>query len=169
MDSADVDDGEGSLPVNPDPPSIRDLSTEAVVELIDTSSTEVRREFLTTMVSQYFSGPLPPPDLLRQYDEIVPGFAQTIVGQFVEQGNHRRAMEKAVILSDVARANWGLGLGFILALIGVVGSLFLINSGKAAVGLTAFIVSLAPLVVAFLESSRRRRKERQEKDDEVPE
>ena len=29
MDSADVDDGEGSLPVNPDPPSIRDLSTEA--------------------------------------------------------------------------------------------------------------------------------------------
>ena len=168
MDDADLG-GEAPLPANPDPPSILSLNPEEVVELIETSPTEVRRELLTMVVSQYFSGPLPPPDLLRQYDEIVPGFAQTIVGQFVDQGNHRREMERAVILSDVARANWGLALGFTLALIGVAGSLYTINTGRTAVGLTAFIVSLAPLVVAFLESSRRRREERRDKDTEVPE
>ena len=169
MDSADRDNGEDSLPVNPDPPSIRDLPAEAVVELIENIPTEERRELLSIIGAQYFSGPLPPPDLLRQYDEVVPGFAKTIASQFVAQGDHRREMERAVILSDVARANWGLALGFILALVGVSGSLYLINSGMGAVGLTAFIASLAPLVFAFLESSRRRRKERREKDVEVPE
>jgi len=158
-----------NTPDPPDPPSIRELPAEAVLDLIETSPTEVRRELLTTLVGQYFSGPLPPPELLRQYDEIVPGFAQTIVDQFVAQGDHRRELEKTVIFSDVTRANWGLIAGFTLALIGVVGSIYIMSTGKTTAGLTAFIVSLAPLVVAFLEATRRRRKERLEKAIQVPE
>lgn len=138
--------------------------TEAVAEVL-----ESRPELITLIGSQYFSGPLPPPEILKQYDEIVPGFAQTIVDQFVAQGEHRRQLEKTAILSDVSRANWGLAAGFLLAFIGIVGSLYIINAGRTAAGITAFIVSLAPLVVAFLESTRRRRKERLEKAVQVPE
>lgn len=155
-------------PIDPAPSSptddeLQDVA-ESFVELL-----ESRPEVLTFIGSKFFSGPLPPPDLLKQYDEIVPGCAKTLIDQFVAQGDHRRMLEKSVILSDVSRANWGLIAGFTLALIGVIGSLYIMSTGKTTVGLTAFIVSLAPLVVAFLESTRRRRKERREKDDEVPE
>jgi len=147
-------------PIDPSPLDEDELQevAESFVELLET-----RPEVLTFIGSKFFSGPLPPPDLLKQYDEVVPGFAATIVNQFVAQGDHRRQMEKAVILSDVARANWGLAAGFLLAFIGIIGSLYIINTGRTTAGITAFIVSLAPLVVAFLESTRRRRNERREK------
>lgn len=119
--------------------------------------------------AEAFSGPLPPPRMLREYDSIVPGFAQTLLDQFVAQGDHRRQLEKAVILSDVSRANWGLAAGFTLALIGVVGSLLIISSGNPGIGLTTLIISLAPLVIAFLETSRRRKTERYQKARDMPE
>ena len=49
----------------------------------------------TKIVSAHWSGPLPPPNELAAFDQIVPGGAERIFKQFEEEGDHRREMEKS--------------------------------------------------------------------------
>lgn len=41
-----------------------------------------------------WDGPIPPPGILREINEVVPGAAKQIVDQFIAEGEHRREMEK---------------------------------------------------------------------------
>lgn len=70
---------------------------------------------------QSFSGPMPPPECLRQYDQIVPGAAKDIFEEFKMNGAHQRAMDQTILKASSdrdRRAQWmacGLVfLGFIL-------------------------------------------------------
>jgi uncharacterized membrane protein len=61
----------------------------------------------TIQIAQYaefFQGPLPHPNLLRQYNDIVPGFAQEVTKAMIEQSQHRREIEKLVIVSKIEQA-----------------------------------------------------------------
>jgi uncharacterized membrane protein len=44
-------------------------------------------------VSTSFSGPIPPPLILKQYDDLVPGAAARILAQAEQQTAHRIALE----------------------------------------------------------------------------
>ncbi len=92
-----------------------------------------------------------------------------MIEQFVAQSNHRRELEKLVIRSDVKRANWGLVAGFILALVGLGGSFYVISLGYGFGGIGTLLLSLGTIVSSFLYAERRRRKEREEKEGLVPE
>ncbi len=46
-----------------------------------------------TAVHQSFSGPLPHPDLLRHYNEILPGVAERIFSMAEAEAEHQHAME----------------------------------------------------------------------------
>jgi len=120
-------------------------------------------------IASHFQGPLPPPELLKQYNEVIPGSAETIIEQFVAQGNHRRELEKMVIGGDIKRSNWGLAAGFTLGLVGLFGSFYVISIGHSLEGLATFLMALGTLVGSFIVVTRRRDKERKEKEELVPE
>lgn len=44
-------------------------------------------------ISQEFSGPLPPPEMLAQYEDVVPGAAERIIVITEEQHRHRMSVE----------------------------------------------------------------------------
>lgn len=46
---------------------------------------------------QQFSGPLPPPDMLLKYNDIVPDGAERIIVMAEKQQNHRIYLEKLVV------------------------------------------------------------------------
>ena len=54
--------------------------------------------------STSFSGPLPHPDMLRKFDDVVPGAAERIIKMAEDQSNHRKDLERKVIESDIARS-----------------------------------------------------------------
>jgi uncharacterized membrane protein len=58
----------------------------------------VRQEVSSVQYS--YSGPLPHPDILQQYDRIVPNGAERIFAQFESQSAHRRMIEAKVINSN---------------------------------------------------------------------
>jgi uncharacterized membrane protein len=66
--------------------------------------------------SYEYSGPLPPPELLRQYEEIVPGLAKEFGEAFVRQGKHRQRMEWNHLIHGIIRSYAGLVAGLIIVL-----------------------------------------------------
>lgn len=48
-----------------------------------------------------FSGPLPPPKHLAEYERILPGAAERIFRMAEDQATHRRSLEQAVVMGDV--------------------------------------------------------------------
>ena len=125
----------------------------------NTGSLVVKRE-----VSQSFSGPLPHPDVLRQFNEVVPGAAERIIKMAEEQSAHRKELEKKVIDSDISRSKWGQILGFIIAITGLGVSAMVSVYGNALAGGIIGVGTLVSLVGVFMYGSKTRSKEREVKN-----
>jgi len=52
-------------------------------------------------IAEVFSGPLPPPSVLSQYNQVVPGAAERIIAMAESQSEHRQQLENKVIESDI--------------------------------------------------------------------
>ena len=112
-----------------------------------------------------FSGPLPHPDDLAKYEQVLSGAADRIISMAERQAAHRQSLEKAVILSNVAIQKWGLGSAFVLALIAIGGGIWLSLKGLSGVGLTAIISALASLVGVFIYGKSEQKKELKDKSE----
>jgi len=124
---------------------------------------ENRRLMLRQKTS--FSGPLPPPEILKKFDEVVPGAAERIIKMAEDQFHHRTELEKKVIDSDIQRSKRGQVLGFVIAIIGLAVSLTTILFGKQWVGGIIGGMTLVSLVGVFVYGSESRARERKSKDE----
>jgi uncharacterized membrane protein len=106
-----------------------------------------------------FSGPLPPPEALERYNQIVPGAAERIIVMAESQHSHRQGLEKHVIHSNVSAQRLGTVLGFIVAMTVVIGGMYLVHEGKSGEGLAAILTALASLVGVFLYSKHEQQRE----------
>jgi len=107
-----------------------------------------------------FAGPLPPPQILIQYDQIVPGCAERIISQWEGQSRHRQELEKKVIDADIQQSKLGAFLGFVVSLVTIGAGIFLAYIGQPMEGFAAIITALAGLIGAYGWGSYQRRKER---------
>jgi len=80
-------------------------------------------------VAEVFSGPLPPPHILSQYNQIVPGAAERIITMAESQSQHRQRIEDKVIESDIRNSRLGLHYGLIIGLVAVIGGTVCILNG----------------------------------------
>lgn len=112
-------------------------------------------------IAARFSGPIPPPETLQKYDQILPGLAERIMKQAESQTAHRIEIEKKVIQSDVINSRLGLIFGFILGLIGIGGGTYLTYLGMTQSGLIISGGTLVSLISVFIYGSQTRRKERE--------
>lgn len=115
------------------------------------------REIVQETVHQEFrqwSGPLPHPEDLRQYDDVVPGCAAQIIQAFTEQGSHRRDLEKAVVHGSERRANRGQILVFILLIVVVLGGLAIAEFQNAIAGASIVGAALAGGIALYIIGGR---------------
>jgi uncharacterized membrane protein len=124
---------------------------------------EARLVSVASQISRTFSGPLPPPEILQRYNEIVPGAADRIIKMAESQHDHRQALEKSVVDSNVFSQKIGLSLGFVIAMTAICGGIWLSAIGKSGSGLTAIIGALAALVGVFVYGKVQQGKELAEK------
>jgi uncharacterized membrane protein len=101
-------------------------------------------------IIQQYSGPLPPPNFLEQYDKVCPGAAQKIIDMTVNQSAHRIELEKQVIASNIKESARGQLFAFIIVLCLIfVGALFVVL-GKTNVGLTIFGTTIVATASVFV-------------------
>lgn len=142
-------------------------------EVLRELAREVARDPGFIRVFSEFSGPLPPPALLAEYDRVVPGLAGRIAGWTEEESEHRRraemevlAMQREIVQGGLRHRSRGQIFGLIVVLVIAVGSLVLIGLGHSIVGLAALVLALATLASAFWISRRADQSDDGLEDDE---
>ena len=113
--------------------------------------------------SEYYEGPLPPSHMLREYEEILPGAADRIIGMAERQAEHRQDIEKVVIASKSRSETLGVVFAGLIGLSAIVGGVFLIAIGRGIEGLAAIITAIGSLVGTFVYGTRSEKKELAEK------
>lgn len=103
-----------------------------------------------------FYGPIPPPDLLKAYNEIDPEFGNRIITMAEKQQDHRINLETQVIKGDIHRANLGLWFAPFIACAGIGCGTYILVIGREASGLALIFVPLATLVGIFITYQRKR-------------
>ncbi len=110
-----------------------------------------------------FSGPIPPPEILKAYDLVEPGFAKELIEMSKRQALHRMEMEKIVISGDSKRSWCGLIFAFIITLFSIGIGAYLIRKGHDLAGSAVAGTPVVSIVTAFIYGSSKRSQERAEK------
>ena len=101
-------------------------------------------------VSQQFSGPIPPPHILGDYDKVQVGFAERIIAMAENEQAHRHGIENRALSSEISVQKRGQIFALIVSLLILVGSMFLIYSGKEISGSVLAGSSLIGLAYIFI-------------------
>ena len=133
---------------------------------LDTRQPQPPARRVSTSISA-FQGPLPPPEILEQYNRIVPNGAERIVSMAESQMRHRQTLESAVVNGNITAQSRGQTMGFILGLVAILGGIGLIAFNKNAEGLAAIITAFASLAGVFVYGRIEQRIERQQKRREL--
>ncbi|MBW4039310.1 MAG: DUF2335 domain-containing protein [Acidobacteria bacterium] len=110
-----------------------------------------------------FSGPLPPPETLSRYNDVLPGAAERILAMAESQHHHRLTLESDVVNSNVSDQRLGVILGFIIAMTAISGGIYLAATGKPASGLTSIIAAMGSLVGTFVYGKQKQKKDLNDK------
>lgn len=85
---------------------------------------QVNQQAKSVVAMQQWSGPLPHPSALAQFDQVVPGVAERIVSMVEQEQAHRFAHDTQALTAetkDTRRRNW---LGALISLASIAASVF---------------------------------------------
>ena len=112
-------------------------------------------------------GPLPDPETLIQYSDIIPNGAERIMQMAEKQLEHRMTMEKKVIGGQMLQSNIGQFLAFFIGIAALGASTYCIISGYEWSGGALGIGGLTGLVTAFIKGRSSQEKNLEEKQPRI--
>ncbi|ERO40943.1 DUF2335 domain-containing protein [Lactiplantibacillus plantarum] len=118
---------------------------------------------MTIARSQVFSGPLPPPQQLKEYNDVLPGAADRILKMAERQSEHRQKMEGQVVESNTKNSRLGVIFAFLLGAMIIGGGIYLAAIGHPY-GTWFSLGGVVSLVGVFVYGTRSSQKERVKKD-----
>jgi uncharacterized membrane protein len=134
-------------PVDPDAPD-----TDEVVEGEAVPGDPAQRiiERFQVLEAKLHSGPLPSPEVLQEYDNVLPGCAERIVSQFETQSSHRQDLEKRMVGANILSRYLAQSISLLVVLAGIAAGTILILNDKDAAGLAAILTPLGVIAVRML-------------------
>ncbi len=119
---------------------------------------------------RHFSGPLPHPEILRQYDELAPGLSERIVRMAEQEGEHRRELENEAVEIERVKVEYawrevvvGQVFALVIALSGIIAGGIVAVKGQPAAGGLIGGLGIGGIVSAFILGRGRVEREKQEK------
>jgi len=119
-----------------------------------------QKEQQVSIQHAHYEGPLPPPALLRQYDEIHPGFADRIIAGWEAETAHRHELERTVVSAEIEAQKHipkeikrGQVLAFVLSLFFLATGAFLAYCDKQVSGTILGSTGFLGVIASFLTSA----------------
>jgi uncharacterized membrane protein len=155
-------------------PVPEELIGEIFEDLPPDTQEKVRR-----FISMSYTGPIPPPWMLGQFNKVEPGAAKQILDDAHAEHLHRREMEKADFehardmgRRQLAAAVWesraGQIFAFVIAILVIGTGAWLIYNDKSGYGFALILLELGGIAAAFLYNDRRQRPENQQAQETLP-
>lgn len=117
----------------------------------------------TETLALSFSGPLPPPNLLAQYNDVAPNGADRIIAMAEKQSAHRMGLESHVVKRETIMSYLGLGAAVTVALTFLGAAVYLVLAGHPWPGTFIGGADLAAMIGGFLYGTKSRSNERVER------
>jgi uncharacterized membrane protein len=133
-------------------PELNDHSVDEVFKNLEPE----QKKIISRMFS--FSGPLPPPTILRGYAEFYPEAPEKIFSWVEEQQRHRQELENKQLEYSYKYQQMGLVLGSIITSFLVLGSFILILLDKEVIGLSVLTPTLVSLVSMIIHNNKKNKK-----------
>lgn len=97
-----------------------------------------------------FSGPLPPPSMLGEYNRVHPGSADRILAMAEKEQAHRVSSESTALQASVKDSKLGQYFGFGLAVLCIGGGIYLAIQGMTVAAVALIVASASGLAGRFL-------------------
>ncbi|HET7229574.1 MAG TPA: DUF2335 domain-containing protein [Longimicrobium sp.] len=110
-------------------------------------------------ITKYFTGPLPSPDDLYEYDQALPGTADRIITMAEREALHRQSVEQRLLVIQGRNSALGIAAGFTVGIAGIVGGVYAVVHGADIAGGGVALTALAALAGIFVTQQRAERKE----------
>lgn len=111
----------------------------------------IQKPEVRTLISrEFFSGPLPPPKVLKSYETILPGTAERIIQMAEREQSHRHSMDTLALNGDIDKDRRGQNYGLLLALSFAVITVVLGLNGLETLAAIIGSVDLVALVTVFV-------------------
>ena len=98
-----------------------EISTNDVSEVLESLPEDKRRVIVGALyaveASSSFRGPLPPPEILKEYESILPGASERILKMAEKQQDHRISIEKTIVDRQTKQSGHGQTWGGILTIL----------------------------------------------------
>ena len=150
-------------------PSIDDSQQVIVKELFkDLPEDKIEQIVIGMAALRSYRGPMPPPDYVKGYEDLVPGAAREILDIVKKQSSHRMNMEQMIIKHGVNHETRGQWIALFLLLICIGASIWLGLTGHevlAAIFLTPSVLGAIALFVNNKLFERGTTKESESEDD----
>lgn len=141
----------------PSDPHLREIRTSSS-ESPPTSPTESSADVVYAFLERHLSvGPLPPPAVLKAYDDALPGSAERIVALAEREAAHRHeldreslSLERSDRAARIALATRGQLLGYSLSLVIILGGFVMAGMGNNLAGFGSVLTAASLLVAIFV-------------------
>ena len=107
-------------------------------------------QILSMVRAESFSGPIPHPDILAKYNELVPGSADRLIGSYEKEQNHRHGCEDKIVGAETFSVKFGMisAVGIAIICLAVVIVLAMLDSDPWVQGTVSLaMVSLVGVLV----------------------
>jgi uncharacterized membrane protein len=156
-------------------PAYREPITEKIqteIETSDETNGELVRKVAGVVLSivreDSFSGPLPHPKHLAEYDRVLPGAANRIIAMAEKEQEHRHQWEDRSLKFDFSYSILGIILGFLIALALLILAYVSSQSGHPTVSMAFLAASTVGMVASFI-NGRSWLKDAKSDPDKTPE
>ena len=105
-----------------------------------------------------FSGDkLPPPEILQEYERIMPGVTKLLIEKAVQNMQNRLDSERRALNINNLKSFTGLIFGFLIGIFGMGGGFYLTIKGYNVIGFIFSSSTLVTLVMSFIYGSQSKR------------
>ena len=113
---------------------------------------------VSKIIQSEFSGPIPPPNIIKGYEDIVPGAADRIISMAEKQAEHRQAMEHIMVKSESRDSLLGVLFAFFLGILCIVAAIIIVilvpqNAGAIS-GSIIGVAGIGSIIATFIKSTR---------------
>ena len=85
-----------------------------------TPKQQKNHEIIHQEVTQEFSGPIPPPKILEEYNKVAPDAADRIIAMAEQEACHRRSIEKSILSNEYNEARTGQKFALAIGVLAIV-------------------------------------------------